>query len=194
MAFSLAYLKPKKATVFLFIGLFVFYFITYLYLGIFTIPYLTPAAIFIGNAVAPLSPAIMPISVYINLTQWNHRINKFRVVWWCSLMWSVALAVNFTSRYGFALINLYRQRQGAEIEMVCFGRTCTKELEEFGLLLFVILAVGMRWQLDGGMLNKLWDKRAEEMQRKAEEKVAKANGISTGDIEKGDMEKESLLT
>jgi hypothetical protein len=150
------------------------------------VPYLTPVAKFIGDAIIPLTPACIPAILYMNLKQWGHPINRYRNVWWGGLMGSVMLAVSEAIKFGFDLYNVYRSRQGIEVEQICLLSECWKHWIEAGLLIFVIAAVAMKIPLDGGFFDRLHDHRAEQIRKVEEEKAAEANGT---DFEKGDMEK-----
>jgi hypothetical protein len=161
-----------------------------LYCGIFTIPYLSPVALVIGNSLSPFTPLINPAIAYANLKQWLHPAGnaylatRKRRQYVASLIYrfiaSFMLIFAISIKVSWFMKSLY----GLEDEEgMCVG-PCWKLWTELVLLVVVVFAVIMGWDLDGGLYVRFMDRQVEKLKQIDAEKAAEEILAAGGDQEK----------
>jgi hypothetical protein len=205
MALSAKFYKTVKIVILTLLAQSVLYLGIWLYLGLITIPYLSPIAVYIGDCLSPLTPLFDPTMAYVNLKQWLHPASKAyrktlkgRRQYIASLtpLYVSSLAIVYLIALRFSWV--WDKILGLKVaDGMCVG-PCWKLWTELALLVTVCFVVAMGWELDGGLLWRFMDRAVEKLQQRAAERAAKERLAAGGDMEKaaedilpvgGDIEK-----
>jgi hypothetical protein len=187
MALSAKFYKTVKIVILTLLAQSVLYLGIWLYLGLITIPYLSPIAVYIGDCLSPLTPLFDPTMAYVNLKQWLHPASK---AYRKTMKRRQYIALRFSWVWDKIL--------GLKVaDGMCVG-PCWKLWTELALLVIVCFVVAMGWELDGGLLWRFMDRAVEKLQQRDAERAAKERLAAGGDMEKaaedilpvgGDVEK-----
>lgn len=161
-----------------FLGMCVINFGILIYFGLFTIPYLSPVVVALGDALSPLTPLIIPVTAYGNIKQWTHpslrayRATLRRPAYITGIIGLSCGAFSVVAcillRFSWVVESLY----GLETETgMCIG-PCWKLWTELGLLAVVILAEIVGLELDGGAYGRYLDRQLENLRKKDAERIA----------------------
>ncbi len=188
MAFSPSFRRNGKLIILVLLGMSLLELGIFLYSDVITVPYLSPVVVAAGNSLTPFTPLIDPALVYVNLTQWLHpawsayraTLKRRQYIWSVigqsigSFMAVYCIALKFP----WVLENIY----GLKMEGVCVG-PCWKLWTELVLLVVVVFAVLMGWELDGGLYERFLVRQVEKLKQKDAEKAAKGMLAADGDME-----------
>ena len=205
MALSAKFYKTVKIVILTLLAQSVLYLGIWLYLGLITIPYLSPIAVYIGDCLSPLTPLFDPTLAYMNLKQWLHPASKayrktlkgrrqYIASLWPLYFSSLVIVYLIALRFSWVWDKLFGLEVG---DGICVG-PCWKLWTELALLVTVCFVVAMGWELDGGLLWRSMDRAVEKLQQRDAERAAKQRLAAGRDMEKaaedillvgGDMEK-----
>jgi hypothetical protein len=204
MALSPSFRRTVKAAILTVLVVSLFDLGLLLYFGVFTIPYLSPVVLAIGNSLSPFTPLFDPAMAYVCLKQWLHRAaNGYRATlrrrrYVAGLIsqsiGSLMLIFSISLKFTWVMESVYGWKVEEGVGM-CIG-PCWKLWTELVLLVMVVFAVIMGWDLDGGLYDRFMDRQIEKLKQHDAEKAAKeilAAGADTekaADVDKSaDMEK-----
>jgi hypothetical protein len=179
MAFSPSFRQKVKMALLTLLGAGLLYLGVFIYFGLVTIPYVSPVVLVVGNTLSPFTPLITPALAYCNIKLWLHpAMNAYRATlkgrrYATSLIpqyISVVMLVFYTLvKFFWVMERMYGLRAD---EGMCVG-PCWKLWTELMLVAFVIFAVVMGWDLDGGIYWRFMDRQVEKLKQQDAEKAAK---------------------
>jgi hypothetical protein len=104
----------------------------------------------------------------------------------CQTFSSLSLVCSISLKFSWVMRKVY----GLKIEDgICVG-PCWKLWTELVLLVMVVFAVIMGWELDGGLYSRFMDRQVEKLKQNDVKKATKEIVAAGGDIEKAaDMDK-----
>jgi hypothetical protein len=195
MALSSSFRRNVKAVILAMLVIGLFHLGLLLYCEIFTVPYLSPVVLAIGNSLSPFTPLVNPAIAYVNLKQWLHpaanayratlRRRRYVAGLICQFIGSLMLIFSISLKFPWVMERVY----GVKVEGMCVG-PCWKLWTELVLLVMVVIAAIMRWDLDGGLYGRWMDRQIEKLKQKDAERAAEERLAAGGDMEKAaDMDK-----
>jgi hypothetical protein len=160
MALSAKFYKTVKIVILTLLAQSVLYLGIWLYLGLITIPYLSPIAVYIGDCLSPLTPLFDPTMAYVNLKQWLHPASKayrktmkrrqYIASLMCLSVSSLAIVYLIALRFSW----VWDKILGLKVaDGMCVG-PCWKLWTELALLVIVCFVVAMSWMV--GFSGDLW--------------------------------------